>query len=114
MFFNNQEEYSCLYSTSADLLWIVFASLSGCPTAVFQLQRPADPAGLLGVPPHQQHREVSAHAAHPACLPPASGVASGGPVRQCRPAGQSKHAVSQHYVCIIGLKIQKLNPAQIN
>lgn len=48
--------------------------------AVFQLQRAADPAGLLRVPPHQQHREAGSDAAHPVHFPPAGGVASGGPV----------------------------------
>lgn len=48
--------------------------------AVFQLQRTADPAGLLRVPPHQQHREAGSDVAHPAHFPPAGGVASGGPV----------------------------------
>ena len=57
--------------------------------AVFQLQRTADPAGLLRVPPHQQHREAGSDVVHPAHFPPAGGVASGGPVWQRRPAGQN-------------------------
>lgn len=48
--------------------------------AVFQLQCTTDPAGLLRVPPHQQHREAGPDAVHPAHFPPAGGVASGGPV----------------------------------
>lgn len=62
--------------------------------AVFQLQCIADPAGLLCVPPHQQHREAGSDAVHPAHFPPASGVASGGPVRQRRHAGHCLRIVS--------------------
>lgn len=62
--------------------------------AVFQLQRAADPAGLLRVPPHQQHREAGSNGAHPAHVPPAGGVAPGGPIWQRRPAGHCQHPVS--------------------
>lgn len=52
-----------------------------CDTAllfvpVFQLQCAADAAGLLSVPADQQHREAGPHAAHPAHLPAAGGVAT--------------------------------------
>lgn len=43
---------------------------------VFQLQCAADAAGLLSVPADQQHREAGPHAAHPAHLPAAGGVAT--------------------------------------
>lgn len=52
---------------------------------VFQLQCAADAAGLLGVPADQQHREAGPHAAHPAHLPAAGGVATSSTIRQRRP-----------------------------
>ena len=74
---------------------LTFLPPHGCISpAVLQLQRVADPAGLLCVPPHQQHREAGSDAAHPAHFPPAGRVASGGPVWQRRPAGQSQKLVS--------------------
>lgn len=56
-----------------------------CCSPVFQLQRAADAAGLLGVPADQQHREAGPHAAHPAHLPAAGGVATSSTIRQRRP-----------------------------
>lgn len=76
------------------LLFFLLLSLCFLCAAVFQLQCIADPAGLLCVPPHQQHREAGSDAVHPAHFPPASGVASGGPVRQRRHAGPCLQIVS--------------------
>jgi len=75
---------------------LTFLFFPGCllSAAVFQLQCTADPAGLLCVPPHQQHREAGSDAAHPIHFPPAGGVASGGLVWQRRPSGHCQHPVS--------------------
>lgn len=53
--------------------------------SVFQLQRAADAASLLGVPADQQHREAGPHAAHSAHLSTAGGVATSSTFRQRRP-----------------------------
>lgn len=61
---------------------------------VFQLQCAADAAGLLGVPADQQHREAGPHAAHPAHLPAAGGVATSSTLRQRGPLCHLKCHVS--------------------
>lgn len=72
------------FSVSMKSIHLIFSllSLPRCPLSavVFQLQCTADPAGLLRIPPHQQHRKAGTDAAHPDHFPPAGGVASGGPV----------------------------------
>lgn len=83
---SNRKCHICICVSVRDLLLIAplcDAALLFVP--VFQLQCAADAAGLLGVPADQQHREAGPHAAHPAHLPAAGGVATSSTIRQRRP-----------------------------
>lgn len=73
--FKKRKCHICICVCDAALLFV----------PVFQLQCTADAAGLLSVPADQQHREAGPHAAHPAHLPAAGGVATSSTIRQRRP-----------------------------
>lgn len=83
-------------------LWLVVADAGrGCllSVPVFQLQCAADAAGLLRVPANQQHREAGPHAAHPAHLPAARGVATSSTIWQRRPLCHLQCHVSAAACC---------------
>lgn len=89
----------CLFAWKSSGVTFLPVPRPSVSAAVFQLQRAADPAGLLCLPAHQQHRQAGSDALHPAHLPPAGRVATGRPVRQRRPAGQGQQLVSPCCLC---------------